>query len=108
MKDKSIEKFTQLNAFLAAYMRDVTYTMRPDIQTFNPKAKVIGRAFTVKGPDIYLNAMESIPRGSIYVHAHASEDCAVWSGLYAELYGKPRGLIAAVIDGGIHGRQATA
>jgi len=72
-----------------------------------PKTKAIGRAFTVKGPDIYLNALESIPSGSIYVHGEARDDCAVWGGLYAERYGKSRGLIAAVIDGGTHGRTET-
>jgi 4-hydroxy-4-methyl-2-oxoglutarate aldolase len=107
MKDPYIEKFRSLNTFAASYMRDVTYTMRPDIQALTAGAKVIGRAFTVKGPDIYLNALESIPPGSIYVHGQASDDCAVWGGLYAERYGKSRGLVAAVIDGGVHGRTET-
>lgn len=108
MADKFIEKFKQLNTFMAAYMRDVTYTMHHSIQSFTPGANVIGRAYTVKGPDIYLNALESIPEDSIYVHAHLSEDTSVFSGLFAEMYGKSRGLIAAVIDGGIFGREATA
>ncbi len=108
MADKYVEKFRGVGAFLLAYMRDVTLTMHHDIQALNVKTKVmIGRAFTVRGPDIYLNALESIPEGSIYVHAHTSEDHAVWSGLYAERYGKPRGLVGAVIDGGVHGRQVT-
>jgi len=107
MTDRAIEKLGALNTFNASYMRDVTFTMRPDIQALTPGARVIGRAFTVKGPDIYLNALEAIPPGSIYVHGQAGEDCAVWGGLYAERYGKSRGLVAAVIDGGIHGRRET-
>ena len=107
MTDKYVEKFADLNTFLAAYMRDVTYTMRHDIQPLGNTGKIIGRAFTVKGPDIYLNALESIPEHSIYVHGQTSDDHAVWSGVYADVYGKPRGLIGAVIDGGIHDRQIT-
>jgi 4-hydroxy-4-methyl-2-oxoglutarate aldolase len=105
--DQSVEKLRSLRTGQLAYMRDVTLTMRHDIQALRDGAKVIGRAFTVKGPDIYLNALESIPAGAIYVHGHASEDHAVWSGAYAELYGKPRGLVGVVIDGGIHNRKAT-
>ena len=108
MPDKYLEKFGRLRTFLVAYLRDVTHTMRPDIQSLNPDAKVIGRAFTVKGPDIYLNALESIPDGSVYVHAEASAHDAVWSGRYADRYGRCRGLKGAVIDGGIHCRRETA
>ena len=108
MADKSIEKFADLGTVLIAYMRDVTYTMHHSIQAFNNKARMIGRAFTVKGPDIYFNALESIPKQSVYVHSQGSEDHAVWSGVYAEVYGESRGLIGAVIDGGIHDRKITA
>ena len=107
MKDKYIEKFGGLRSFLVAYMRDVAYTLSPEIQALNPEARMIGRAFTVTGPDIYLNALESIPAGSVYVHAAASADDAVWSGRYAERYGRSRGLVGAVIDGGIHCRKET-
>ena len=107
MIDQSIEKFRMVGTFAASYMRDVTNTLRPDIQALQPRANMIGRAFTVKGPDIYLNALESIPSGSIYVHGETTEDAAVWGGLYAERYGVPRGLVGAVIDGGIHGRTET-
>lgn len=113
MSDRCLAKLEQLReagqfrTFLFAYMRDVTYTMHHEIQCLNPDAQVIGRAYTVKGPDIYFNAAESIPQGSVYVHGHAGDTCAVWCGGYSEVYGKPRGMVAAVIDGGIHGRKIT-
>ena len=108
MADKYIEKFRKLDTWVVAYMRDVTYAMHHDIHHLGQKSvKVIGRAFTVTGPDIYLNALESIPEGSVYVHADTGDDTAVWSGLYADLYGKHRGLVAAVIDGGVHTLSAT-
>ena len=108
MKDTYLDKFRELSTPMAAYMRDVTCVLDHDIQSLSPGARVIGRAFTVKGPDIYLNALESIPDGSIYVHAEASDVLAAWSGSLAEIYGKPRGLIAAVIDGGVKGREEAA
>jgi len=104
---EELKRSGRLRTFLLAYMRDVTYTMDPAIQCLNPEPQVIGRAFTVKGPDIYFNALEAIPEGSIYVHAHTSNDHAVWAGPYAEMYGRDRGLVAAVIDGGIHDRKMT-
>ena len=107
MTDRFLEKFSQLSTYRAAYMRDVVHTMHHDIQSFDPEAKVIGRAYTVKGPDIYLNALESIPEGSVYVHAGASNNQGVWSGWLARFYGKPRGLVATVIDGGVNNRQGT-
>ena len=107
MQDKYVEKFRPLRSFLIAYMRDVTYTMNPDIQALSPGARTIGRAFTVSGPDIYLNALESIAEGSIYVHGGASDRDAVWSGRYADRYGRERGLVGTVIDGGIHCRTET-
>ena len=107
MTDKYIEKFGDLGTFLVAYMRDVTYTIHHSIQPLGSNAKMIGRAFTVKGPEIYFNALEAIPKHSIYVHSQGSDDHAVWSGVYAEVYGKPRGLIGAVIDGEIHDRKIT-
>lgn len=107
MTDKYVEKFRQLSTSLAAYMRDVTYTMHHSIQAITPGAKISGRAYTVKGPDIYLDALESIPEAAIYVHAHTGEDAAVYCSWYGEMYGKPRGLLGAVIDGGIHDRSET-
>ena len=106
MSDKYIEKFARLSSVRAAYMRDVTYPMHHEIQSLNPGAKVIGRAYTVAGPDIYLNALESIAPQSVYVHASGGSD-AVWGGFYADFYGGKRGLLGAVIDGGIHGREIT-
>lgn len=107
MTDKYVEKFRQLSTFLAAYLRDVTHPMHHSIQAISPGAKLIGRAFTVMGPDTYLDALEAIPEGSVYVHAHTSEDTAVYSGSYGERFGRSRGLLGAVIDGGIHGREST-
>ena len=107
MTDKHIEKFRPLDTWTAAYMRGVTFAMHHEIQGFNHDAKVIGRAFTVNGPDIYVDALEAIPEGSIYVQAEGSRDAAIWSGRLAVMYGKPRGLVGAVIDGGIFSRKAT-
>ena len=107
MTDRYVEKLRQLSTLLAAYMRDVTCTMHHSIQAITPGTKIIGRAYTVKGPDIYLDALESIPESSVYVHAHTSQDAAVYSGIYGEMYGKSRGLLGAVIDGGIHNRLET-
>lgn len=114
MSDRCLKKLEQLRAngefrtFLFAYMRDVTHTMHHDIQSFTPDAQVFGRAYTVKGPDLYFNALESIPSNSVYVHGHAGNEHTVWGGGLAEMYGTERGLIAAVIDGGVRGRRKTA
>lgn len=108
MSDKYVEKFRQLSTCLTAYMRDVSYPMHHDIRSCTQGAKVIGRAFTVKGPDIYLNALESITEGAIYVHAGAGEDNAIWSGWLAKLYGRPRRMVGAVIDGGATWKEVTA
>ena len=109
MADKYIEKFKKLNTYMAAYMRDVTYPMHPSIQTSSTyDVKVIGRAFTVKGSDVYMNALHTIPEGSVYVHANAHETQGVWCGAFVDLYGRCRGLLAAVIDGGITNRIDTA
>ena len=74
MSDKYIEKFAQLSSVHTAYMRDVTHPMHHEIQSMSPGDKVIGRAFTVSGPDIYLNALETIAEESVYVHAAAGPD----------------------------------
>ncbi len=59
MSDLFLERLQTLSAsgrlrpLQLAYMRDVTLTMHHDIQCFTPGAQVaIGRAYTVKGPDI--------------------------------------------------------
>jgi regulator of RNase E activity RraA len=109
MPDKYIEKFKGLNTYMAAYMRDLTYSMHPNIQALNSHdVKVIGRAFTVKGPDIYMNALESAPEGSVYVHANAHETQGVWCGPFVDIHIKLKGITAAVIDGGITNRKETA
>ncbi|HCP99189.1 MAG TPA: hypothetical protein DIT99_00135 [Candidatus Latescibacteria bacterium] len=108
MADKYVEKFRGISSYTFAYMRDVTDVMHHDIKPLNSDFKIVGRAYTVKGPDIYLNAYESIPKGAVYVHAGTNEEAGVWSATFAEMYGKPRGLVGAVIDGGINAGKKTA
>lgn len=108
MADKHVEKFRGISTYAFAYMRDLTGVMHHAIKPLNPDSAIVGRAYTVTGPDIYLNAYESIPEGAVYVHADASENAGVWSGRMAEMYGKPRGLVGAVIDGGVNAGQQTA
>lgn len=111
MSDKYVEKFAKLSTHMAAYMRDVTYVMDPAIQSVNLghyEVKVIGRAFTVKGPDIYMNALHAIPKDSVYVQGVGHPTHGVWCGFLVETYGRSRGLKAAVIDGGITNRTETA
>jgi regulator of RNase E activity RraA len=90
-------------------MRDVTRTMSPSIKARNKQPKFIGRAFTVKGPDIYINAVEQkVPEGSVFVQAHTDDIHSVWNDFIANTYARPRGIVAAVIDGGIDGSEDIA
>lgn len=108
MSDKHVEKFRGISGYTFAYMRDLTDVMHHAIKPLNPDSAIVGRAYTVTGPDIYINAYESIPEGAVYVHADASESAGVWSSRMAEIYGKPRGLVGTVIDGGVNSGQQTA
>ena len=101
MTDKYIEKFKTLDTYMAAYMRDVTYAVHPSIQIRDGSPKVIGRAYTVNGPDVYMNALESIPKDVVYVHGGAHETDGVWCGAYAEYHDRRKGLLGVVTDGGI-------
>lgn len=108
MTDKYIEKFKKFDSYMAAYMRDLTYPMHPSIQCVNNyDVKVIGRAFTVKGPDIFMNALESVTPGSIYIHANAHETQGVWCGPFVDIHIKLKNITAAIIDGGITNRKET-
>ena len=75
----------------------------------NREPKFIGRAFTVKGPDIYMNAVEEkVPEGAVFVQADTDELHSVWAAFFTEMYARPRGMVAVVIDGGVTGSQAMA
>ncbi len=109
MSDKYIEKFSKLNSCVAAYMRDVTWTMCHEIKAMNKHPKFIGRAFTVKGPGIYLNALEEkVPEGSVFVQAHTDDIHSVWEAFFNDVYAHSRGIIAVVTDGGLGTSQAIA
>ena len=109
MPDKYIAKFSALNTFLAAYMHDVTHTICHDIKAMSKHPKFIGRAYTVKGPDIYLNALEeNVPPNSVFIQAHTDLVHSLWDPFFNDMYAHPRGIVAVVIDGGISCGEALA
>lgn len=109
MSDKYIEKFRMLNTFTAAYLRDVTRPIGHGIRPMSRSQEFIGRAFTVKGAGIYMNALEvAVPEGSVYVQAHTDDVYAVWHFFFNGRYAQSRGIVAVVIDGGTGGANDLA
>ena len=108
MVDKYVEKFGQFSAYILGYMRDVTFPMHHSIRPLKQGIKTIGRAFTVRGPDLYLDALESMPEGAVYVHAEINQEAGVFSGALGEIYAKPRGVDGVVIDGGVYDGESTS
>jgi len=96
-----------------AYLGDVTRTLAPGIKGINLKATLpdsgrggvrpmVGRAYTVFGPDIYLNALEGVPPGAVWVQGGSNGRDAVFSPGWTTAYLKPRGGVGVVVDGGVY------
>ena len=61
---------------------------------------MVGRAHTVFGPDIYLNALETIKPGEVFVQGGCNDVDAVFSPGWTHAYMATRGAVGVVVDGG--------
>lgn len=103
-QDPRVELLKKFQVWQIAYCRDMVRVVHhsvaprdiPDMQT------MVGRASTVTGPDIYLNALEKIRPGCVYVQGGCNDRDAVWSPGWTEAYLKPRGSVGVVVDGGVY------
>jgi regulator of RNase E activity RraA len=106
MPDIHVEQFKNYTTFHFAYLKGLTEVMQHEVKPLREEWKVVGRAFTVKGPGLYVNALEEMPAGSVVVHGETAEDDGVWSAGLARLYGGPRGIAGVVVDGGVYQARA--
>jgi regulator of RNase E activity RraA len=85
-------------------MRDVTRVVHHSIEGrgLAENVTMVGRAYTCEGPDIYLNALECIQPGEVFVHGGCNDTDAVFSPGWTHAYLKPRGAVGVVVDGGVY------
>ena len=108
--DAHVARLRSLQTWQVAYCRDVTRVLDRSIKAINMKgsparrggATMVGRAYTVSGPDIYLNALECAPPGSVYVHGGCHPRDAVMSPGFTHAYFARRGVAGVVVDGGVY------
>ena len=76
-RDATVERLKQLQVWQLAYCRDVVIPLKLSIKPIGlaPGTMMVGRAYTVDGPEVYLNALEGIGPGEVYVQANCSEVC---------------------------------
>ena len=104
VSDPNVERLRCLQVWQLAYCRDVVKPLTPNIQARGLSAgtTMVGRAYTVHGPDIYLNALEGVGPGQVYVQAGCSETDSVFSPGWTHAYLAPRGAVGVVVDGGVY------
>lgn len=104
VSDPTCERLRELQVWQLAYCRDVVTPLPPEIKGVRPaKGKtMVGRAYTVDGPEIYINALESIGPGEVYVQAGCSLIDSVFSPGWTHAYLAPRGAVGCVVDGGVY------
>eukprot|EP00746_Dinoflagellata_sp_MGD_P072913 gnl/MRDRNA2_/MRDRNA2_29586_c0_seq1.p1 gnl/MRDRNA2_/MRDRNA2_29586_c0~~gnl/MRDRNA2_/MRDRNA2_29586_c0_seq1.p1 ORF type:complete len:343 (-),score=70.44 gnl/MRDRNA2_/MRDRNA2_29586_c0_seq1:47-1075(-) len=102
--DSRVEQLRKMQTWQIGYCGDVTRVVHHSVSAMNikPGETMVGRAFTVNGPDIYLNALEGILPGSVYVHGGCDDKSAIFTPGWVTAYGKPRGLVGVVVDGGVY------
>lgn len=102
--DARVERLKNHDVWQIAYMRDVTRVVHHSIvpRGLADGVRMVGRAYTVSGPDIYLNALEDIPPGSVFVQGGCNDRDAVFSPGWTHAYLKPRGAVGVVVDGGVY------
>jgi len=64
--------------------------------------RVVGRAFTVSGPAIYINALETVSPGKVMVLGDTKEGEGLWSASLSWRIKVARGIAGVVIDGGVY------
>ena len=104
VSDPTVERLRQLQVWQLAYCRDVVKPLSPDIKgvRLTPGVTMVGRAYTVTGSDIYLNALEGIGPGEVYVQGGCSPIDSVFSPGWTHAYLAPRGAVGCVVDGGVY------
>lgn len=105
VSDPSVERLRELQLWQIAYCRDVVRPLTPGLIERGGLAKggiMVGRAYTCYGPDIYLNALEGIQPGEVYVQAGCHATDAVFSPGWTHAYLRVRGAVGAVVDGGVY------
>eukprot|EP00039_Didymoeca_costata_P010250 m.137655 g.137655 ORF g.137655 m.137655 type:complete len:298 (+) comp14757_c1_seq3:76-969(+) len=102
--DPHVERLRKHQVWQIAYMRDVTRVLHHSIagRGLPPMKTMVGRAHTVDGPDIYLNALESIKAGQVYVQGGCNDRDAVFSPGWTHAYLATRGAVGVVVDGGVY------
>jgi len=107
IKDPTIERLRKLQVWQLAYCRDVVTPLPPHIKARSAikdqkSGCMVGRAYTVEGPDIYINALEEVGPGEVYVQAGCSKIDSVFSPGWTHAYLQPRGAVGCVVDGGVY------
>jgi len=102
--DPNLERLRELQTWQLAYCRDVVKPLTPEIRGVGLATgmTMVGRAYTVEGPDVYLDALEGIGPGEVFVHAGCSDIDSVFSPGWSHAYLKPRGAVGAIVDGGVY------
>lgn len=102
--DPRVETLKKYQVWQIAYCRDICKVVHHSIAARDSadNQTMVGRAHTVSGPDIYLNALEKIKPGQVYVHGDCNDKDAVWSPGWVDAYLKPRGAVGVVVSGGVY------
>ena len=102
--DPHVERLRGRQVWQIAYMRDVTRIVHHSISglSLGDGVTMVGRAFTCEGPDIYLNALEQVGPGEVFVQAGGNDKDALFSPGWTHAYLKPRGAVGVVVDGGVY------
>lgn len=105
--DPHVERLRSMPTWQIAYCRNMVRVLAPDAPRLrgglaDDAPSMVGRAYTVSGPDIYLDALEGMEPGSVYVHADCHAVDAVMSPGWTHAYARPRGCVGVVVDGGLY------
>jgi regulator of RNase E activity RraA len=102
--DPTCERLRELQVWQIAYCRDVVKPLGPGLKGARvPDGHtMVGRAYTVEGPEIYIDALEGIGPGEVYIQAGCHATDAVFSPGWTHAYLKPRGAVGCVVDGGVY------
>lgn len=100
--DRYIEAISGHSTFEMAYLRDLTEVMHHDIKPVRESMRLVGRAFTISGPAIYINALEAALPGSVIVWGDTNEGEGLWSASLSWRISVARGIRGVVIDGGAY------
>ena len=111
--DARVERLRSMPTWQIAYCRDMVRVLAPDAPRLrgglsDDTPSMVGRAYTVSGPDIYLDALEGMEPGSVYVHADCHAVDAVMSPGWTHAYARPRGCVGIVVDGGLYKAREAA